>query len=166
MKKITKLTSEVKVNMIKDENGFCWVERTGNPIAVTMLPLLKKGSREYFVFIKEFRPVVETYVYQFPAGCVPNNETPKETAIRELKEEIGAVTSQIHEVASGYTTIGLTNEYAIVFQANVDLIYDQDLKTGEDIIVELVERSKVKEFIDIHKHELCIRSALLALLYC
>ena len=39
--------------------------------------------------VRQYRPAVETYTWEFPAGTVDPGETPEEAARRELQEETG-----------------------------------------------------------------------------
>ncbi len=39
--------------------------------------------------VQQFRPCVEEYTWEFPAGTVDDGETPEQAACRELLEEIG-----------------------------------------------------------------------------
>lgn len=167
------LTNERFLNFFKDEKGYTWVERVNSAPTVTILPIYKEKSeqgnegktteREYYCFIKEFRPSIKGYIYQLPAGLVDSGETPIIAARRELKEEIGATALSIEEITCGYTSVGLCTEYAIMYIAEVEL-GESCLQEGEDITLIKVEREKVREFIAIHKKDFCLRSAQLALL--
>jgi len=62
-----------------------------------------------YVLVKQFRPPVNDYVIELPAGLVDEGETPEQAAIREMKEETG-----LHFIPLGYydslSSPGLTDE--------------------------------------------------------
>ena len=45
------------------------------------------------VLVKQYRPPLDAYTIELPAGLIDANETPQEAAIRELKEETGYIGS-------------------------------------------------------------------------
>ena len=161
----TKLTDEKYLNLFKDENGYCWAERADKARAVSVLPVLKTADGEKILFIREWRPAVGKWIIQLPAGLIDKGETPRRAAIRELKEETGADALSLTEVAGGFTSAGLTNEYAVMFKADVVLNGGQSLQGNEKIKLLPVPREQVKEFVLKNKESFCLRSALLALLY-
>jgi ADP-ribose pyrophosphatase len=43
--------------------------------------------------VRQFRPIIERYTWELPAGTIDAGESPAESGIRELKEETGFVCS-------------------------------------------------------------------------
>ncbi len=63
------------------------VHRKNRRDAVIVIPRLIPSGR--YIVIKQFRPPIDAYILEFPAGLIDAEETPEETALRELKEETG-----------------------------------------------------------------------------
>ena len=63
------------------------VKRTGPGGSVSMIARLTPSNR--YIVIKQFRPPLNSMIYEFPAGLMDEGETPESTALRELKEEYG-----------------------------------------------------------------------------
>eukprot|EP00388_Colpodella_angusta_P006956 GDKJ01020067.1.p1 GENE.GDKJ01020067.1~~GDKJ01020067.1.p1 ORF type:complete len:212 (-),score=57.09 GDKJ01020067.1:77-685(-) len=58
--------------------------------AVCIIPTLwRQGRAENILLVKQFRPPVNAFTIEFPAGLIDPNETVETTALRELKEETG-----------------------------------------------------------------------------
>ena len=51
--------------------------------------------------------------YETPGGGIDDNETPKEAAIREVKEEIGGICSEIEEIGI------VEDDYNLIFTHNI-----------------------------------------------
>jgi len=120
--------------------------------AVRIIPYLKKDGKIYVALIKEFRYAVNEYVYGVPAGLVDSNESPTASAIRELKEEIGANVKSIKKTQeASYTSAGLTDETIECFEAEVELNSKPSLDAEEDIKMELVPLEKLPQFVSSHK---------------
>jgi ADP-ribose pyrophosphatase len=53
---------------------------------VCMVALTKDGK---IPLVRQFRPIIEKYVWELPAGTIDHGETPEDCAVRELYEETG-----------------------------------------------------------------------------
>jgi 8-oxo-dGTP pyrophosphatase MutT (NUDIX family) len=56
--------------------------------------------------VHQFRPAVEAYTWELPAGLVEKGEDPEETCRRELKEETGLASESIVSLGVCYTDTG------------------------------------------------------------
>ncbi|MCQ6963906.1 ADP-ribose pyrophosphatase, partial [Methanolobus chelungpuianus] len=66
---------------------------------------------------KQYRKAVEKELLEIPAGKLEIGEEPRETAIRELKEETGFSSAKIEYITEFYTSAGFTNEKMHLFLA-------------------------------------------------
>jgi ADP-ribose pyrophosphatase len=55
--------------------------------------LIKKGETTKTLVISQFRPPLNAYSIEFPAGLIDEGETIEEAARRELAEETGFIAS-------------------------------------------------------------------------
>lgn len=88
------LTLESNTYQTDKGNVFQWERalRKNDQEAVVVIPFVrpcKQYPRGAFIFVKQYRPPVEKYVIEFPAGLVDDNESILDTALRELREETG-----------------------------------------------------------------------------
>lgn len=56
--------------------------------------------------VKQYRPAVEAYTCEFPAGTVDQGETPRSAAARELLEETGLHAEGLAEIGAYYPDTG------------------------------------------------------------
>ncbi|QOR94369.1 NUDIX hydrolase [Thermosphaera chiliense] len=77
------------------------------PEAVVVLPFI---DGERIILIKQFRPSIEDYIVEVPAGVIDSGETPEEAARRELEEEIGYIPGELTLLGEYYPTPGYSTE--------------------------------------------------------
>lgn len=106
-----------------------------HPGAVIILPLIDDNR---IVMIRNERFAVGKTLWELPAGTLDTNESPIETAKRELIEETGYQTQSIHPLCSFYTSPGICNEAMYAFAATKLNYVGQALEESEKITVEPV----------------------------
>jgi len=127
-------------------------ERVGRLEAVMLIAKLVPSNR--LILINQYRPPVNNYVLEFPAGIIDKNETPETTALRELKEETGHIGGIVNRTPLTYNTPGLTSEAVYQFCIEIDENMEENKNPqptpddGEHIEVVLVEFSKLNHFMN------------------
>lgn len=92
------------------------------------------------VLVKQFRKPIEKPIFEVPAGKLEKNESPKECAERELKEETGYSAKNIKLIHKFFTSAGFSNEIMFVYLAT-------GLTPGENNL-------DADEFLDVYEIEL------------
>ena len=111
-------------------------------------------NQDEVIMIRQYRPIVGSWLIEFPAGTIELNEDPKETAARELEEEVGYRAKNMAYLTSFYVSPGVTNEKMHAFVA-WDLEYVGEHREDYEVIEtirlkfsEAVEKAKKGEIID------------------
>lgn len=89
------------------------------PQAVAVLPFV---DAESVLLIKQFRASLNDYIIEVPAGVVDRDETPEETAKRELVEETGYLPRTLEKLGFFTPTPGYSSEILHLYVAR-DLEY-------------------------------------------
>jgi len=121
----------VGINRIKLPNGkVVDIESVEHPGASCVVPFL---SKDKIILIRQYRPVVDDYIWELPAGTLNKSEKPLQCAKRELEEEIGYSAGRIESVGFIYTTPGFSNERIYIYRAGslkkvdkVDVVPEDD----------------------------------------
>ena len=92
------------------------------------------------VLVKQFRKPIEKPIFEIPAGKLEKNESPKECAERELKEETGYSAKNLKLIHKFFTSAGFSNEIMFVYLAT-------GLTPGENNL-------DADEFLDVYEIEL------------
>jgi len=117
---------EVVYDLIKHSGG------------AAVLPIDEEGK---LVLIRQYRNSVDDEVYEIPAGLKEKDDPSGEAcARRELAEEVGYQTEQLHFIAEVYGCIGVSNEKTAIFYA--------------DQLIPCDTNPDPEEYIEIHHMEL------------
>ncbi|MEL9998453.1 MAG: NUDIX hydrolase [Sulfolobales archaeon] len=101
--------------------------------AVAIIPIIG----DEVILIKQFRPSLNKWILEVPAGRVEINEALEDTARRELIEEVGYDAKTLIKLVSIYPAPGYSDEVLHIFLAK-DLTYvGSKLEVGE--LIEVVK---------------------------
>ncbi|MCF7790844.1 MAG: NUDIX hydrolase [Victivallales bacterium] len=134
-----------------------YVKRTQDRGAVVIIAKLKPSER--VILIRQYRPPVESYIFEFPAGLIDDGESAETAALRELYEETGYCGRIISLTQPVYNTPGLTDETVSIAFVVVDETAvqnknpQQNNEPTEDIEVYAEDIGKLTEFLQNAENE-------------
>ena len=125
--------------------------------AVMMIPMFENDD---LVLIKQFRPAINDYIYEFPAGLVDENESIEDAMKRELFEETGLnIVDYTRMVKPSYTSAGMSDESLSIYLCDVEGEISTEYKEeNEDIEVVIVKMADAKKFIE--ENNVAIKASL------
>jgi len=105
----------LKVDTVEiDSKGYKKREIVEHPGAIGIVALTDDNK---IVLVKQFRKPIEKAIWEIPAGKLEIGESPKECAIRELKEETGYSAKNIKLIHKFFTSAGFSNQKIYIFLA-------------------------------------------------
>ena len=118
------------------------------PDAVVIVPILKSSKTHVLdtLLVEQYRPPVQAYALEFPAGLIDKGETAEQAALRELWEETGYVGTVDETFSKQELSMspGLSDETIEIVVVHVDLddpkndSPKQNLEETESIVVKRV----------------------------
>lgn len=116
-----------------------------HPGGVAVIPVTEDNK---LVLVKQFRKPVERFLYEIPAGKLEINEEPRETAVRELKEETGYTANKLSYLYEFYTSPGFSNEKIYLFLGEDLVEGEAEPDSGEFIESESIAIEDLLKMID------------------
>ena len=108
-------TISLRVDTVEIENrGYQKREIVEHLGAVAIVAI---NDENKVILIKQFRKPIEQVIWEIPAGKLEIGESPKECAIRELKEETGYSAKNIKLMHKFFTSSGFSNQKIYIFLA-------------------------------------------------
>lgn len=96
-------------------NGFkVKLELIKHPGAALVVPFL---SSSRILMLRQFRPAINSYLYELPAGTLDPGETPLECAKREIIEETGYRADKFYFLGDIYPVPGYSSEKISIYRA-------------------------------------------------
>lgn len=132
-----------------------------HPGAVLIVPFLKKDK---IVFIRQYRPVIKSFIWELPAGTLKKSERPLSCAKRELVEEIGYIAGKWERIGYIYPAPGYTTEKITIYKAG--LLQKTEAIKEDDEIIEPMAFSKKEIIHMINIGRIVDAKTLCALLLC
>lgn len=112
------------------------------------------------VLLKEYRVSAGKFVYTIPAGLVDSQESIKESAIREFKEETGLSFELKQLDQERYTSVGIINEKVNIAYGFYSGVPTQKFQEASEYAeIEILTKEEVKRVLKTE--EVTVRTALL-----
>ena len=119
------------------------VEIVEHPGAVVIVPFLKKDT---VVLIRQYRPAIKAYLYEFPAGTINKGEKPSSCAGRELIEETGFRAQKLTRLGEIYPVPGYSTEIITIYKAQGLRPATAPRDADEIITTGVFGKAKIKSF--------------------
>ena len=99
------------------------------------------------VLVKQYRKAIEKELWEIPAGKIEPGENPKQSAIRELKDETGYSAQSIKLLHKFYTSAGFSNQKIYIYLAENLTSGSQDFDDDEFIETKEFSLNEVYDMI-------------------
>ena len=128
--------------------------------AIVVLPLLNEDS---IVLLRQYRPVIERWIYELPAGSLDPGEKHENCVLRELKEETGYSAGRIEKMFEMYMAPGYSVEKLHSYLATELIKGEASLEEDEELTVETIPLDNAIKMIE--SNEICDAKTIASLLY-
>ncbi len=85
-----------------------------HPGAVTLVPVDEHGQ---VWFVRQYRYAAQVELLELPAGSLEHGESPKNCALREVREEIGMAAGKLQKLGEFFLAPGYSTEFTYVYLA-------------------------------------------------
>lgn len=99
--------------------------------------------------VRQYRYSIDDWQLELPAGGIEAGETPRDAAVRELREETGLAAHDVISLGMYYPSAGSTDEECHIFAARCeDGVRPLKLDRGEQTELVLLSRCEVEALFD------------------
>ena len=126
----------------KVEAEMAFIRHPGSAVIIPVFEDQRIG------LIKQYRYVVNSYIYEVPAGTMDPNEQPEACAARELEEETGYAATELISLGKTLLLPAYSDEISYIFLAKGLIPKTQKLDADEIISVEQFTITEIMELID------------------
>ena len=137
----------LKVHVMKRRlpHGFvATYEVIKHPGAALVVPFV---SRDRVIMLRQLRPVVGGYIYEFVAGTLDNGEKPLNCAKREIIEETGYTAGRFKCLGKIHPVPGYSTEVIHIFAASGLKKLDKHTPEPDEVIEShVMTRAQVRRF--------------------
>jgi len=109
--------------------------------------ILAEIDDERVALVRQHRYAVGETLFELPAGIVEPGEDFAESAVRELREEVGWRPSRVEKIAEFYTSPGFTDEIITMFYATGLSMDRLPLDEDEILAADFASRAEIEEML-------------------
>lgn len=110
---------------------------------VHMLAQTPDGS---IPLVRQYRPCVEDFTWEFPAGTLEREEAPRDAAVRELLEETGLQVTELVDLGTYFPDTGRVQVLSHAFYARCGAP-PSEFDSEEGVAVRYVSHQELKEMM-------------------
>ncbi len=114
------------------------LELVEHPGAVLIIPFLTKKS---IILLRQFRPVINTYIYELPAGTLEKGERPLTCARREIIEETGYAAKKFINLGHIFPVPGYSTEKITMYKAEQLFEHSGTCEADEVITTSIITKA-------------------------
>jgi ADP-ribose pyrophosphatase len=103
----------IRINRFKLNNKVIENEIVEHSPSIGLVPII---CGTHVLFVTQYRHAAKKFTLEIPAGKIEKDETPKQAALREMREEIGYV-GKLSPILQWYLAPGYSTELMYVFVA-------------------------------------------------
>lgn len=132
-------------------NGYkVKVELIRHPGASLVVAFITQAK---ILLLKQFRPVINAYLYELPAGTRKEGETLLTCARREIVEETGYSAGKLSALGEIYPVPGYSTEKITIFKAELLKKHHAALQAEKDEVIEvrMVTKQQVRHLFKTKK---------------
>lgn len=89
------------------------LEVVHHPGSVVLLPM---PSADQIVLVRQYRYVIDRWIWELPAGSLEAGEDPEQGARRECREEVGVEAAGVEHLGAFYPTPGFCTEVMLFYK--------------------------------------------------
>jgi ADP-ribose pyrophosphatase len=103
----------VRIDRFRLNKSVITKEIVEHPPSIGLIPII---NGTHVLFVTQYRHAAKKFMLEIPAGKIEKDETPKQAAIREMREEIGCV-GKVFPILQWFLAPGYNTELMYVFVA-------------------------------------------------
>ena len=131
------------VKKVRLPNGYlATLETIKHPGAALIVPF---PAKDKVILLKQYRPVIDSYIYELPAGTLDKNESPLECARREIVEETGFSAKKFTYLGKIFPVPGYSTECIHIYKAAGLRKEEHEAEKDEVITSHVVTRSGIRK---------------------
>ena len=138
------LSKKIKSKFVKENYYYSVIQKD-------YVWVLVKTDKNLFPMVKQYRHSIEKQTLEFPSGTLEKNETPKECAVKEVKEETGLTVKKLKKMGILFPDSGRLGNKAHMFYAECSSNDITPIDKKERIKVHYYSKKDIKKLIKNNK---------------